>query len=348
MMTPWIDVFGSIADVPAPAWDDVVAGCHAPVFYQRAYLRAYEENPLAQVAAHRYLLGFDRAGDARVAVPAYLLPDADPLGVLRGRLPGFAGNPSGLITHVWHCYDTWLPATQGGQAGVGERARTAIVSAVAGRLRDAARELGAAWYGFANVDAASALAQTLTAVMGQGIPVHERFTRDIRGYTDLGDLLADLAPKPRRNLRRYERRAAEAGAEITICGPDAADLDGLLSLARRTAAKFSSQGFYPEGTFQQFVRRLGAAVRVIEIRLGARLIASGACLIDDRRFHNWTCGVDYTATQAFSPYYLLYCAAVREAIRSGAQVLEGGRANAEFKRRHGLHGRQLAVFLAPC
>jgi CelD/BcsL family acetyltransferase involved in cellulose biosynthesis len=177
--------------------------------------------------------------------------------------------------------------------------------------------------------------------------IDERFQADIAGIVDQEAYLARIDGGRRREARRHGRRAREAGVLTRVTDPDAADLDGLYAVVRAMAAKFDNSPFYPPGLFQDFIRQLGPTARVVEVRLRDRLIAGGVGLRDERRFHLWIGGVDYSAAAGFSPYNVVFFAMVRAALRSGRPVLEGGRRNAGFKGPHGLRRRALVACLAP-
>ena len=84
---------------------------------------------------------------------------------------------------------------------------------------------------------------------------------------------------------------------------------------------------------------------MIEVRQHGKLVAAGVCLADATRFHTWTCGVDYAVDGRYSPYGVLFAESVKFAIRLGKTTLEGGRDNAEFKRRYGLRPHHLDAVL---
>jgi predicted N-acyltransferase len=128
---------------------------------------------------------------------------------------------------------------------------------------------------------------------GTKATIDERFLLDLDRFESADEYVASLPPKVRQNVRRWRRRAEEAGATVTVSRGADADLDGIVELARRTAAKYGAGDFYRPGPFQRFVRVLGDAAVAIEVRLGDRLLSGGVCLVDAERFHTWTCGVDY-------------------------------------------------------
>jgi predicted N-acyltransferase len=331
-----IEVIPTIAAIPGRTWDAFMERCGAPVFYRHAYLSAYEASPLHQVDGYAYVVDYDD-GELALALPVFVQQSIDPLGVLAEPFPDVRRQTGGILTHVWHCYDTWLPA----------RSFDGTLEAALDALAALAAEANAAWYGFVNVDGGGELAARLSALGMAQAEIDERFILDLSAFDDLDEYIGHLKPRDRSKLRRYCRRAAEVGLTVTALEGGDADLDGILALVRKTAARHQNASFYPEGAFQQFVRLLGGASRVLELRVGGRLLAAGVCLVDSRRFHTWTCGIDYEQATPFSPYYLLFLEAVRAAIAEGTPMLEGGRRNAAFKVRHGLQRRPLLAFLVP-
>jgi hypothetical protein len=330
----------SVAAVGAE-WDLLVAESQPPGFYLIPFLTACEVAPMLPVADRGYIIVRDERGHIRAGLPVYLQAEMDPLAILRTRYRLEDGS-AGLLTHVWHCYDTGLVCPE---ALI--RTDPEIIAVVLDAMRDLARDCRADWYGFVNLDAASPLVEALTAAGLRVMEIDERFRADISGLSTQEDYLAKLGRHRRAEAIRQGRRAYDAGVRTRTTDPDNADLDGLYAIVRAMASKFDNSRFYPSGLFQAFIRQLGTTARVLEIRMRDRLIAGGVCLVDDRRFHMWTGGVDYSATTGFSPYNLLFFAAVREALRTGTPVLEGGRRNAVFKGPHGLHRVPLVACLAP-
>ncbi|WP_316528213.1 GNAT family N-acetyltransferase [Kitasatospora brasiliensis] len=309
-----------------PTWDEAVAT--APVFYQRSFLRAFEDTPLHPVLRHAYLHA------PGIAVPVTLQHGVDPMRVLAEHFPAARQRPV-LLTHVWHCYETTLPGTG---------ADTAPAAAVVRALRELGRRWEAGHFGFVNVPADSPTAAALERLGLTAVPAEAGHGLDISGFRHLDDYLATLPSKPRRNLRHDLRRAADADVVTAILPPAEADLDGFVDLARRTAAKYGNADYYRPGVFQTFVRHLDSA-RVIELRRGGRLIASAITLLDRRRYHFWCVGVDYDAAPGFSPFYTAFAEVMRDAIASGRPRLELGRRNPDFKRRYGMRSTPLCSYL---
>jgi predicted N-acyltransferase len=321
-----VRLYESIRSVPAAVWDEAVRASGAPVFYERSYLEAYEDAPLAPVESCAYLVA---SHDGAAAVlPVFVVAAMDPLGALAGAFPA-APSGRGLVTPGWHCYDGRIPAT---------RPNRDLVAALVAALADLAREAGVEWGALVNFTDGAGLGGTKATI-------DERFLLDLKRFESADEYVSSLAPKVRQNVRRWRRRAEEAGATVTVGRAADADLDGIVELARRTAAKYGAGDFYRSGPFQRFVRALGDAAVAIEVRLGDRLLSGGVCLVDAQRFHTWTCGVDYEADPPFSPYTLMFVESVRAAFDRGLEVLEGGRRNAPYKLRYGLRRQPLDGYL---
>lgn len=321
----------SVDDLDAAEWDAVVASAGAPAFYSTTYLGAYEREPLSDVAATSYLQV--REGDRLVAaVPLYLMPRPDPLGLLRTGFP-VADGEAALLSHNWHCYDGTL---------VTARAGPEVVGAVLDGMRSEAARLGARWYGFVNVTRGGPTAAALTAA---GLPlVHfeDRYATDLSGLSDLDGYLERLAPAYRQNVRRRRRRAADAGVGLHVGTTGDVDLAEVAALCRATAGGFGNSSFYPAGVFERFLLRLAPVTQVIEARHRGRLIGVCVCLVDEGRLHTWIGGYDHDgAGRNVSPYTVCFAEAVVLALRLGRPVLEGGRRNADYKRRYGLLPRPL-------
>ena len=321
-----VRLYESLRSVPAAVWDEAVRASGAPVFYERSYLEAYEDAPLAPVERCAYLVA---TGDGAAAVlPVFLVAAMDPLGALASAFP-YAPSGRGLVTPGWHCYDGRILAT---------RPDSDLVAALVAALGDLAREAGVEWGALVNFTDG-------VAPGGAKGTIDERFLLDLTRFESPEEYVASLAPKVRQNVRRWRRRAEDAGAAITVGRAADADLDGIVELARATAAKYGAGDFYRAGPFQRFVRALGDSAVAIEVRLGGRLLSGGVCLVDAERFHTWTCGVDYGVDPPFSTYTLMFVESVRTAFERGLPVLEGGRRNAEYKLRYGLRRQPLDGYL---
>jgi hypothetical protein len=318
-------------------WDELMRACAAPVFYSAAYLDAYRSTQLQPVDAYAYLMLRDADRSPRAAMPAALLRQMDPVGALAAHEPAIAANPLGLVSHVWHCYDTWLLSRPDDQDGL-----IAILDA----FREVAAELGAPWYGLVNVASTGPLATALEGLGAQPVPVDERYFLDLPPGFGMAQYLAGLGGRARYTILKHQRRAEEAGASVRILEPRAADLDAQLELVRRIGAKHGIEDFYPRGSFQEFQLRMGSAVKIIEVCLGGRSVGVAILLLDGQRLHYWTCGVDYSAAPTFSPFYVLFYEVLQYAIALGVPRFECGRRNGVFKVRYGLKPLPLVGYIA--
>lgn len=332
-----LTVYNTVADVGVERWDALARACDAPVFYRSAFLSAFERFPLHATTDRFYLVAEDGNGALRLAMPMYTLQSIDPMRILATHFPAEANAPL-LLNHVWHCYDTWLLA----RPLDADTVRLALDA-----MRDFARVVGAAVWGFSNVEAGGPLARALDAANIQGRDVEERYFADLAEWPDVTAYLASLHRSSRSNMTRTARFARDAGVITAIVDVDTADLDGFVVLARANAEKYQNADYYRPGLFQPFVRALGRSACIIEQRLDGRLIGSGILLLDDTRLHFWLSGNDYDAVPHVSPFYLCFLTAVQAAIASGKRWFEGGRRNPTFKLRYGLRPRTIRAYLTP-
>lgn len=330
-------VYDDIENVPGQDWDDVITRSAAPVFYRHRYLLAHARSGVSTPLASRFVIvRASRTGPALAVCPATVQQPADPLGVLTANVAGFAQHDRCLLSHVWQCYDTVLPAID-----------PAAARCAADSLAELARDAAAQWYGFVNVGEAS-MAGIRHALGPAAVTaeIDERFRMDLSPLSTFDDYLATLTRNPARNLRRYLRRAADRSVTVARRPAQDAALDEAISLIRVTAERHGNTGMYPDGPFQNFVRRLGELVVAVEIRDRGRLVGVGLCLLDEQRFHLWTAGAAEVDEALYSSYGLVFAEAMRAAVDSGKTVLEGGRRNREYKERHGLVRVPLHAVLA--
>jgi hypothetical protein len=325
-------------DVTAiPDWDELAAHCGAPVFYRSAFLSAYRKSELLAADAFAYLVLRGGEHRARATLPVALLSRMDPLGALAVYEPAIAASPRGLISHSWHCYDTWLPSREGA-------ADLDATRSILDAFRELATDFSAPWYGLVNVDATGPLAAALTALGAHGVPIDQRYVLDLPPGFDLADHLAGLPGHQRYTLRLHRRRAERAGAVTRILEPgtEPREYGGLVPLME---AEHSVPGRFAPGGLHHFRRLLGPAARLIEVSVGDRVVGLGVCLLDERRLHLWTCAADRAADE-FSPFYVLFYEALRYAALLGVSRFECGRRNGEFKRWCGLRPVPLLAYIA--
>ena len=316
------------------AWQQLVRATGAPVFYSPVFLRAFDAFPLHSVERSAHILVRDGTGAAHAVLPVYLQQGVDPMGALAANRPEVLDRPI-LLSHVWHCYETVVPALSA------DAAHLAL-----GAMRDLAEEWGAALHGVANVGADSDEAELLGSTGLTGTYLDQSWSMDISGLDGFESYLMALEGKPRRELRRAVRRAEEAGVEIRVLAVEDADLDGFVSLARGTAgSKHDNADYYLPGVFQGFLASLGSCARVTELRIDGRLVGALVSLVDGTRYHLWTIGADYGACEGFSPTYILFGQALKEAFDEGKPTVTAGRRNGWFKTRYGLRPTDLQIFL---
>ncbi|HEX8867748.1 MAG TPA: hypothetical protein VF821_18965, partial [Lentzea sp.] len=168
-----VEFSNSIREVDAADWNAVVHASGAPVFYEHAYVSAYEQAPLTE-SGHSGCLTV-RDGEKLVAVlPVYLQSAANPLRRLHEAYPEAVGQPV-LLSHTWHCYDAHVPAT------------AEVLPRLLDAMTRAASVLGAQWWGFVNVERGNALSRELRAA---GLPARHLTDRWATGLTTYEHYLA--------------------------------------------------------------------------------------------------------------------------------------------------------------
>lgn len=333
-MKDGVRIADSIGAIDRDEWSRIVRGAAAPAFYDYDFLRAYERSPLAPTSAFYYLLF---PGSAAV-LPAYLQNTQDAAGDVSGLgLPDRDRNDRILLSHVTHCYDTVLPA-------VGPLP----VASACEALADLAAQHGVKWFAFLDVEDGSLLARQLAAYGLQRIPMETRYRVDLTPYADVEDVIAaNPSRKARRNLRNTHSRALRSGLEIAVHRPPlaSADIAGAVKLCRDTTARHGTPGYYPP-EFHEFVCDAGECVRVVEAQVGGRLATAAVCLVDDRRFHLWAGGADYSfADQGIGLFPLMLRSALGLALDARRPWVEAGRGNGDVKKRFGLNPAPLAGFV---
>ena len=335
-----VERYDRLTEVDAREWDGVVARSRAPVFYRTAFLDAYERSGLGGAKASVYLVLRDRGtGEAEAVLPLYLLPEADPLGLVPAEgVPAPAGpRAPALLSHCWHCYDTQLP---------GAAAAGAALDAVDEQLRCLARELGAELFGFVDVGASNPLGAALAARGYRQSHIQTRYQLRLDGFAGMQAYLASLSRNARKTLLRDQRRAAGQGVRAVHLEPVEPWLGAAVELCRRSAAKFGNQHYYPAAGLAEFLRLARPFTSLIGIERDGVLIAVSISLVDGDRFHTWAGGADYESVEGFSPNWVLVHEEIAEAIDRGAALLEGGRGNGSFKLRLGMTPEPVHAYLA--
>jgi predicted N-acyltransferase len=331
-----VEIHSSLERVGVERWNQLMISCGAPVFYYSSFLSAFERLPLHAVRESYYVVGVDDNGELQFGFPAFLLADTDPMRVLATHFAELTGQPV-ILSHVWHCYDSWLPARRLDA----ETIRPAIEA-----FENLARQVGAAAYGFVNVAGDGELAVALDQAGLYGKPIDRRFNADLRRFADSGTYLQNLGHSARLAAHKCRNRAKRAGVWTRFVDIANGDVDGFIRLARANAAKYNNSDYYRPGLFGEFVGMLGAQAKLLEIRQGDKLIGASVCLTDAHRFHFWACGSDYDAIPRVSPFYLAFLAILSEAFETGAPLLEAGRRNETFKLRYGFSPHPVQAHIA--
>lgn len=316
----------------------MVGASRASLFYRAPVLQAYQDSPLRETLAVYYVMARSATQRIEAVLPLYLVPPSDPLKVLPSLLPGRSLDDRPLlVSHVWHWYDTCLPAYQ---------LSPPLVTAICAGVRDLAVDCGAQAFGFINVAENGPLARLLPA---SGLAVHRidaRYTLDLWPFRAVEDYLMALPRAARQDLRRQVRRAQSAGASITI-GPPGAEMREVARLCQATAAKHGNPGWYEPELLSSFVARIGTFTRLVTIWMAGRPVAGSISFADGGRFHNWAAGSVPLGELPFSPYAVLLYETVRAALAEGCTLLEGGRRNDGWKERLGLHRQPLGGCFGP-
>ena len=321
-------------------WDLLVDRSGAPLFYRSDVLRAYWRFPLRTTLAMHFIRVHDRTtGRLRAVLPTFLLPPDDPLGVCPAMLPGFRADEGPLLlSHMWHWYDTCLPA---------DSLDAELLHAVRQGLRGLAERTGAQAYGFMNMPEGGALAGLLADSGAAVHPIDARYLLDVRGMRSADDYLAGLRPRPRQEMRRHIRLMEAGGYRLTVGPPEPDDMAAAARLCQVTSAKHGNPGWYDPERLTKFGTELRRYVNLVTIRRNSDIVAASISLVDGRRFHNWAAGTQRLGDLGFSPYQVMLHATVQAAIDNGCALLEGGRRNDAWKERLGLTRRVLLGCLVP-
>jgi predicted N-acyltransferase len=136
----------------------------------------------------------------------------------------------------------------------------------------------------------------------------------------------------------------ESGASCTIQAPPFADLDRVASLCHETASRHGTGFYYPPDRLAAFLHGCGSCVRCIRIDLRGELLGVFVCFAAQECLHLWAAGTRYDLSQ-FSPYEMIFLAAVRHGIEHRIPLIEGGRGNGSKKLKLGFKPLRLFAFL---
>ena len=333
LTTARIDVESTITD--PRGWDEVVAASGGTVFHRAATLAAYAEHPLASTVEIRYLTAATPDG-GRAAIPLFLLPPKDPLGVLARCVAEPDPTAPLLLAHTWHWYD--------GTPSI-DNAAPAIMSAVLDTMAARAAETGAQAFGFINIPRESALTPLLRESPLNPTAADARYRLDLTSIHTVDDYLATVPSKARGDLRRQFRRARSAGVHIGSQPATPERLHQVAALCAATATKHGNPTWYEPAVLAAFARQVDG-LRLITAERAGEVLAASLSFKDGSTFHNWAGGSVPFARLRFSPYAVLLLATVEAALTEHCTLLEGGRRNDAWKQRLGFTRVSLVSWLA--
>ncbi|MEY9960998.1 GNAT family N-acetyltransferase [Streptacidiphilus sp. MAP5-52] len=143
-----------------------------------------------------------------------------------------------------------------------------------------------------------------------------------------------------RDMLRQHRRGTEAGLRLVpLRGTEMlAALPAFTRLVTETADKHGTALYNPR-MFAPLAQVPGA------ILLAAvhdnTLVGGFLSFVHKDRLSLWTAGIDLTRQRDLHTYTWLVCESVAYACDQGLRVLDAGRSNSRYKRRHGLTGQPL-------
>jgi len=167
------------------------------------------------------------------------------------------------------------------------------------------------------------------------------FTADItaglRGYAD-----AFANRRTARDMLRQHRRGTEAGLRLVALRGSAMlpALADFTRLVRATAHKHRTPT--PLYTTEMFppLSQVPGAVLLAAVHQG-RLVGGFLSFVHNDRLSLWTAGIDEERQRDLHTYTWLLCESVAYAADQDLRVLDAGRSNTAYKRRHGLTPRPL-------
>jgi len=305
------------------------------VFYSSRFLNSVASAPLLP-ADSAILLLLHNENNIVAALPVFRQNGIDPLRFLAPLDSEFPDLPakSGLLGHCWHCYDSQIVAAE---------CETGSLRLLIDSLRAFAGTCHVDYSGLVNV----ADGRTLEAMVSAGVtprPMVDRYVMDLTSFASFDDYIGALHPDSRRELRRQFRRYQDSTAELAVEKSPFQDLDEVVRLCRRTAARYDAAFYYPEDETRTLLTNLGDVVRLVSVRIGGERIGVLVCFLDPPRLHVWAAGMRYDKT-AFSPYAIGMAEAIRFAITHSIRMLEGGRGNGRIKKKQGFVPLQLYACL---
>lgn len=154
-------------------------------------------------------------------------------------------------------------------------------------------------------------------------------------------VLGEVRKGPRTEWRRRWRRATEKDVQLVeeTGGAAVALIDRVLELTNGSAVKHGWPGLYDRPTLEAVLSTPYASV--IRAEWAGRTIGAFVALEHDRRLYLWAGGTDPSVYSEVSPYPFMLYEILAQGVERGWDVIEFGRGNDEFKRRHGFGGVHL-------
>lgn len=307
---------------------------HLPATYSYDVLRAYASSGLTgDTAEHQYLHAWTDTSSA--LIPLYVLPTDDPRGVLKASLDQVPSDTSNrtsrvLISGGWHWADTHIPSS-------------GLTAPLLGRVLDGMRicasERSARIFGFVNLRHDRGLLAPLRD-SGASVRLSDyTYVLPVGQYTSIDQFIAQLPNKSRSEAINNRRSAEASRLQVEIFVPTLNDrrLDSIQGLCNAQAVSHGNPDWYPAGSLKRFALSAGPAVECLLLSVDQQPIAGSVSLVGSDRYYNWAGGCNYDVTTRFNPYNLLFQTTVERAIYHQAFLIEGGRRNDIWKRRHGFH-----------
>lgn len=319
-------------------WVPSAASVPAAVFDGRyfctsvAWTRAWESVRTERVLASRHL-ALEGAGAAEL-VPYYLV----------GHSPLWRSyeNDAGLPP-VWTRPVVYSGTLYGARGGAGGGSRAHLARAVDLGLEQAARWDAEALV-FANLTGDEVGAWS--AVRPDGVPVLLDRAYAARVGGSEAAFLAALPGKARREFVRQWRRASDAGVRLRVLSGEEMlpRLEEFTALAIEAAEKHGLN-LYGADMFRNLVQVPGAVLLVAEHE--GTMAGAFYCFLYRGRFSMVTGGIDYARLRELNTYAFLVYESLRHAVAHDAGIIDPGRGNFAYKRRHGFRGTDLWALVYP-
>jgi predicted N-acyltransferase len=325
-----ITQYDRLQDIDRAQFEALYKKVNAPIFYQWAFLQSAEKNHLLPVTATVYLVA-RRHGEMVGFTQAYVLPKADPFGVLAQTtgLP-ITDNKPGLFSHIMHFYESTI---------IGDVSDSVLMVQMLEALKGCAAERGVEYCGLINVIDP----QLLDCGRSQGWHVNEmwdRYNIDFTPLNDMEDFLATLTRAGRNEIRRQRRKFEASEAICTVTQAPFTDLDAIAKLCFDTTSKNGTPQYYPPEVFKAFVADCEEWVRVFTIKQADQYLGTLVCFEEQGTLHLWAGGMVYDKSD-FSPYTMLFYHTYQYALTHGLDCIEAGRTNKKIKERLGFKAKPL-------